>query len=583
MKGIDFFNIKTGETIYVRRDAQIKALIESSDMGVNRQSDMGWRLGKEWVAKLRVARQDRQLMQDLAVKFGGNEVTDRDLMVAVYSREQNAEKQAQRYDNDAPYEQEYLESIKPIQEGGETTKKKQCLMNIPAHRLPLRDYQKDIVRAFNDPNIDELLLVIGRRGAKTTTTYSEGLVPSMVRNVLTAVAVYPTAKMGLDNFWTNIEDDGFKTVDHLPRELLASGGQSNSVDDMRRTLINGSVFRALGATNYEALRGANGKIYWFDEFADMPIEAVNVIAPITERNKGKRIYTGTPKIDGINGETMRRMHEAFKADKTGTKYTCYIDATHYTTPEELEKIRQGYILRNGNDFKFRQEMLLDWGQSSSASYYGHIIAGKKKDGTIGLYPYDTAYPVYTSWDLGLSDNMAIIFWQDLNGVIRIIDSYETSQIGLNTMIPFIKSKPYNYGWHFLPWDGVVHSTNDNVRRIDYMMQNGISNVSTLRKEGVSIGIDRVLEHLPKTQINEPTCTELIRKLNLYKRKFNPLTGDYIGAERNSASHFSDSVRYVWTAIAQNWIDGKFVMAQDNQPDVSSLEYDTSDLETNYYF
>lgn len=119
-KGIDFFNIKTGETIYVRRDAQIKALIESSDMGVNRQSDMGWRLGKEWVAKLRVARQDRQLMQDLAVKFGGNEVTDRDLMVAVYSREQNAEKQAQKYENDAPYEQEYLESIKPVQEGGET-------------------------------------------------------------------------------------------------------------------------------------------------------------------------------------------------------------------------------------------------------------------------------------------------------------------------------------------------------------------------------------------------------------------------------------------------------------------------------
>jgi len=119
-KGIDFFNIKTGETIYVRRPAQIKAIIESSDMGVNRQSDVGWRLGKEWVAKLRVARQDRQLMQDLATKYGGNEVTDRDLMVAVYTREANAEKQAKRYEEDAPYEQEYLESIKPIQEGGET-------------------------------------------------------------------------------------------------------------------------------------------------------------------------------------------------------------------------------------------------------------------------------------------------------------------------------------------------------------------------------------------------------------------------------------------------------------------------------
>ena len=120
-----------------------------------------------------------------------------------------------------------------------------------------------------------------------------------------------------------------------------------------------------------------------------------------------------------------------------------------------------------------KKMLLDWGQSSSASYYGHIIANKKKMARLVYTPYDTAYPVYTSWDLGRADNMAIIFWRDLNGVIRIIDSYETSQIGLNTIIPFIKSKPYNYGWHFLPWDAVVHSTNDNVRRIDYMMQNGI--------------------------------------------------------------------------------------------------------------
>lgn len=112
-KGVDFFNIKTGETVYVRRSAQIKALIESSDMGVNRQSDRGWRLGKEWVHKLREARQDRQLMSELATKYGGAEVSDRDLMVAVYKRELNAEKQAKRYADSAPYEQEYLESIKP--------------------------------------------------------------------------------------------------------------------------------------------------------------------------------------------------------------------------------------------------------------------------------------------------------------------------------------------------------------------------------------------------------------------------------------------------------------------------------------
>src|SRR5690606_19668769 len=119
-------------------------------------------------------------------------------------------------------------------------------MNIPVHRLPLRKYQTEIVTAYNDPDIDELSLVITRRGGNTTTIFSECVVPDLVREVQTIVMVYPTAKMGFDNFWTNIENDGFKTVEHIPKELIAS--QSNSPDDMRITLINGSVFRVVGAT-----------------------------------------------------------------------------------------------------------------------------------------------------------------------------------------------------------------------------------------------------------------------------------------------------------------------------------------------
>jgi len=454
-------------------------------------------------------------------------------------------------------------------------------MNVPNHRLPLRDYQKEIVEAFNNPSIDELLLVIARRGAKTTTTYSEAIVPDLVKQVQTGVAVYPTAKMGFDNFWTNIEDDGFRTLDHMPRGLLL--GQSNSDDDMRQTLVNGSIFRLLGAGNAEALRGANGKIYWFDEFADMPIEAVNVVAPITERNGGKRIYTGTPKIDGINGETMHRMHEAFKKDTTGTKYTCYIDASHYMTAEELEKTRQGYILRNGNDFKFRQEMLLDWGQASETSYYGHIISKLRNDGAIGNYPYDPAHPVYTAWDLGMSDALAIVFFQVINGQVTIIDYLETRDFALNSVVPFLKTKPYNYGWHFLPHDSAVRSMNDNVSRLNYLHQNGITNTSALRREGVSMGIDRVLEGLPKVIINAGTTAELVRKLPIYKRKYNPQTGDYIGPEHKTGSHAADAIRYMFSALHYYWnAKGDFLL-ENNSQEVTSLDLGDRELETTYYF
>ena len=443
-------------------------------------------------------------------------------------------------------------------------------MQIPAHRLPLRDYQKEIVEAFNNPKIDELLLVIARRGAKTTTTFSEGIVPDLVKEVQTAVAVYPTAKQGFDNFWTNIEDDGFKTIDHIPKELLAPNGQGNSEDDMRRTLINGAIFRGLGATNYEALRGANGKIYWFDEFADQNIEAVNVVAPIVEANHGKRIYTGTPKIDGINGETMRRMHEAFKADKTGTKYTCYIDATHYMTPEQLEKSRQGYILRNGNDFKFRQEMLLDWGQSSGGSYYGHIMSKKDNDGTIGEWPHNPAYPVYTVWDLGKADTMVIGFFQVIKNKVRLIEVYETTNFGLNTIIPMLQSKPYNYGWHFLPHDGTVASLNDNVSRIAYLNSKGIQNVSTLKREGVSIGIGRVKDGLPGLLINEGMTNNISRRIRLYKRKFNPSTGDYIGPDHKTESHIADMLRYLF-AVMQLYFNekGEFILTFNDQETYAS--------------
>ena len=451
-------------------------------------------------------------------------------------------------------------------------------MQIPAHRLPLRDYQKEIVEAFNNPSVDELLLVIGRRGAKTTTTYSECIVPSLVREVHTAVGVYPTAKMGFDNFWTNIEDDGFKTLEHLPKGLLA--GQSNSDDDMRQSLINGSVFRVLGSTNTEALRGANGKIYWFDEFADQIIEAVNVIAPITEANGGKRIYTGTPKIDGINGETMRRMHEAFKKEmrdkgKNSTKYTCYIDATHYMTPAQLEKVRQGYILRNGNDFKFRQEMLLDWGQSSESSYYGDIMSTKDKDGTIGEHPYNPAYPVYTVWDLGRADTMVIGFFQYFKGKVRLIDMYETQNFGLDSIIPVLQSKPYTYGWHFLPHDGTVASLNDNVSRIAYLSSKGIGNVSTLKREGVNIGIGRVKDGLPSLLINLGTTGSFTRRIRIYKRKFNPVTGDYVGPDHKSESHIADMLRYMFAALATYWDEkGEFL----HSPESSQREY-ASDLAT----
>ncbi len=448
-------------------------------------------------------------------------------------------------------------------------------MQIPAHRLPQRDYQISITEAYFNPKIDELLLVIARRGGKTSNTFAECIVPDLVRNKQTIVMVYPTAKMGFKNFWNNIENDGTKTLDHIPKDLILR--QVNSEDDMRIELINGSILMVVGATNVEALRGANGKVYWFDEFADMPIEAVNVVAPIIEANGGKLIYTGTPKIDGINGETMRRMHFRFKEQEN--TYTCYVDATHYMTEAQLEKSRQGYILRNGNDFKFKQEMMLDWGQSSGGSYYGHIMGKKDEDGTIGEFAHNPAYPVYTAWDLGRSDSMVVAFFQYYKGKVRLIDLYEAVGSSVKKIIPILQSKPYNYGWHFLPHDATVGSTNDGITRIQTLHNAGITNSSTLKREGVGVGIGRVEDWLPSLLINIGSTGTFHRRLRVYKRKYNPVTGDYIGPDHKSQSHIADTVRYMCKALSEFWDDkGEFLYS----PESSEQEYASDLANVTYY-
>lgn len=442
-------------------------------------------------------------------------------------------------------------------------------MQIPAHRLPLRDYQQEIVTALRTPGLRQAVLVIARRGAKTYTVFVEDIIPEMVKEVMNAVIVYPTATQGFKNFWNNIEDDGFKTLDHIPKELVAA--RSNSEDDMRITLINGSTLFVLGATNAEALRGANAKIYFFDEFVDLPSGVLGVVRPITNRNGGKIIIASTPKQDGISGGTFKKLHEMAKVRKN--QYTCYIPGDRFMTKEEMETLRQDYIDEYGNDFLYRQEILLDWGQSSTASYYGEIMGKKDKDGTIGEWPYNSAYPVFTAWDLGKSDSMVVGFFQVIKGKPRLIDRVSMMGSNMKAMGVELKAKPYVYGWHFLPHDGTVSSLNDGQSRIATLHKEGITNVSTLKREGVGVGIGYTEDWLPKLLINLPMVGDFCRMVRIYKKKFNPTTGDYIGAKHDSASHDADMLRYLCTALNYYWNDkGEFILAPEN----SQSEYE-SDL------
>lgn len=422
-------------------------------------------------------------------------------------------------------------------------------MQIPLYYDP-RPYQAEGIRAL-EMGAKFAVWCWSRRGGKDLTAFCYGI-KKAVENPMNVVIVWPTKKQGYDNFWTAVDNDGTPILDRIPKGLIAK--KSSTKDDMSITLINGSTITLLGATDPDALRGANGKLYILSEFVDLPQGLLGVIRPVVAVNGGQIIVQSTPKIDGVSGATFQNLFERAKkiwtkGDKT--QFASIVRATEYLTDEELENIRQEYIAEYGNDFLFKQEFLCDWGQTSMTSYYGAILTALEKNEKVKLFPYNNDYPVYTAWDLGMADSTAITFFQYylVNGKPRvsIIDYYESNNLKVEAHIKYVQSKPYNMGWHFFPHDAKVRDS-DAIERIEKIREAGLTNSSVLKREPKEDGIGRVVSEMAKAVFHAPMTVNLVKKLKLYKRKWNGITGDYEGPDHKTESHAADSVRYAFQAI-----------------------------------
>jgi hypothetical protein len=423
-------------------------------------------------------------------------------------------------------------------------------VEIPVHYNPW-DWQAKFLK--NAPLFRFIVLEVARRGGKDLTGFVYAIT-RMVTEPMGVIIIYPTKTQGYNSFWNNVENDGFRTIEHVPKEFIAS--LYSTSDNMSMVLKNGSTLTLVGsANNPESLRGANTKLYIIPEFVDQPVGVLGIIRPIVAANGGQILIQSTPKQDGISGGTFIKLLEA--AEKDPTQFAMRVKATEYMSADKLEQVRQDYIVEYGNDFLFRQEFLLDEGQALATSYYGNFITKARDQKRIGNFPHKPGLPVFCTYDLGSgSGTMTVLFWQYEKLKLNIIDAHETHDIGDEALIKFIKAKPYNYGWHFLPHDGAKKDDGQAIARIQNWRKQGIINASLLRKESLEDGIRRAVARLadPTTTIHKPTTTEFLRKLALYKRNFNKFTGDYEGPKHDSTSHYADNFRYVNAAIEQGFRD-----------------------------
>ena len=190
----------------------------------------------------------------------------------------------------------------------------------------------------------------------------------------------------------------------------------------------------------------------------------------------------------------------------------------------------------------------DFSMGVEGSYYSKYLDRLRVQGRIGDVPWESAFKVFTAWDLGVRDSTCIIFFQVIGQTIKLIDCYENSKQGLEHYVKVLESKPYSYGKHIAPHDIKVQEFGSGITRIEKAKQLGIK-FTVADDISIPDGIEAVRSAYSKIWIDEKNCALLIKALENYRQEYDIKKKVYKSYPlHNWASHFADCMRYLCISL-----------------------------------
>lgn len=161
------------------------------------------------------------------------------------------------------------------------------------HKYNPRPYQLPLLQAL-DNGTKRAIIVWNRRSGKDKTCFNY-----MIKKSLEKVGTYfyflPTYKQAKRVIWDNIDNEGFKMLDHIPKELITS----TNATELKIELRNGSIIQLIAADEFKSSGvGTNPIGVVFSEYSISSPEAWKFVAPILAVNGGWAIFNFTPR--GMN-------------------------------------------------------------------------------------------------------------------------------------------------------------------------------------------------------------------------------------------------------------------------------------------
>lgn len=215
-------------------------------------------------------------------------------------------------------------------------------------------------------------------------------------------------------------------------------------------------------------------------------------------------------------------------------------------PDVLEKERLTAFERDETEGKVKYNNIWE-GRPLPAvegAIFANEIAKVQDEGRIMPLSFNERLKVHCVWDLGWNDKMCIIFVQRQASSLMVVDYLEDSHRTYASYIKEMESKPYRYGYDFMPHDAGHRDPKYGKSHMDVMRELG-RRPKEVPNIGVEAGIDVARETFPNVYFSDSKSVErLIHCLRRYRRNIPQTTNEAAKPLHDEFSHGADAFRYM---------------------------------------
>lgn len=368
-------------------------------------------------------------------------------------------------------------------------------VEIPNNWTP-RPYQLDALQAFNEGKRRQIHIWHRRAGKDSFSLNLSAIMAH--REVGTYWHLFPKHTQARKAIYFGISSDGVRFLDQAFPPQIRSATRSQ---DMMIELKCGSTWQMAGSDHYDTLVGSNVRGVIFSEYALADPAAWDFIRPIIRENDGWAIFITTyrGKNHAYRLERKVRDNPAWFTSNLTIDQTEKAPGVPVLTAEDIEEERAEGM----SEALIQQEYYNSPLAAFPGAYWSKEMLAMQQEKRITRVAYEPALPVVVSFDLGLDDEMSLLYIQELNNEVRIIDSDSYRFTSIPDVCADMAKKPFEPVLLYLPHDAAVKGMNTMTTRKRVFENHGYKTVLVPSPPGSKLpGIETARSLLKQTWIEE---------------------------------------------------------------------------------